>query len=133
MRAAALGAGVTAPRIHEESYTFDLVETIGEPAEAPGVVSADLSTGSETFAIEFTGRQTTVPCPPGSTVLEAAMSAGLDVPSSCTQGLCGTCKSTLTSGEVDMQHAGGIRPREIAAGKILLCCSRPLTDLVIAS
>jgi ferredoxin len=66
------------------------------------------------------------------TVLAAATAAGLMLPSSCAQGLCGTCKVTLRSGEVDMQHAGGIRPREIAAGKILLCCSRPLTDLVIS-
>jgi hypothetical protein len=32
-----------------------------------------------------------------------------------------------------MQHAGGIRPREIAAGKILLCCSTPRSDLVVAT
>jgi glycine betaine catabolism B len=33
----------------------------------------------------------------------------------------------------DMQHQGGIRPQEVAAGRVLLCCGRPLTDLVIAS
>jgi ferredoxin len=45
--------------------------------------------------------------------------------------MCGTCKSKLVSGQVDMKHAGGIRPREIAQGQILICCSKPLTDLVI--
>jgi hypothetical protein len=57
----------------------------------------------------------------------------LALPSSWGQGLCGTCSSTLISGKVDMQHRGGIRPREVAAGKVLLCCGRPLADLVIAS
>jgi hypothetical protein len=30
-----------------------------------------------------------------------------------------------------MKHSGGIRQREIDAGFFLLCCSRPLSDLVI--
>jgi hypothetical protein len=30
-----------------------------------------------------------------------------------------------------MNHNGGIRPREIRAGKILLCCSTPKGDLQI--
>jgi len=53
------------------------------------------------------------------------------LPFSCREGMCATCKSKLLSGQVDMQHKGGIRPKEIAAGKILLCCSRPLSDLVV--
>ena len=52
-------------------------------------------------------------------------------PSSCSEGVCGTCKTVLVDGEVDMQHQGGIRPREIAMGKVLICCSRPLTDVVV--
>jgi ferredoxin len=44
--------------------------------------------------------------------------------------VCGTCKSALISGTVDMKHAGGIRPREIAENKILVCCSTPLENLV---
>jgi hypothetical protein len=30
-----------------------------------------------------------------------------------------------------MRHNGGIRPREIAQNKILLCCSTPLENVVI--
>ena len=57
--------------------------------------------------------------------------AGMRLPSSCTRGLCGTCKSRLVSGEVSMQHQGGIRQREIDQGMVLICCSKPLSDLVI--
>ena len=64
-------------------------------------------------------------------MLDAAYEAGLNPPSSCTQGVCGTCKTTLLSGEVDMQHLGGIRPREIAQNKVLICCSKPRSDLTI--
>jgi ferredoxin len=64
-------------------------------------------------------------------LLDAAEAAGVAVATSCRVGLCGTCKSSLTAGRVDMDHKGGIRAREIAQGKVLLCCARPLTDLVI--
>jgi hypothetical protein len=30
-----------------------------------------------------------------------------------------------------MKHGGGIRQREIDKGMILICCSRPLGDVVI--
>jgi hypothetical protein len=30
-----------------------------------------------------------------------------------------------------MKHAGGIRQRQIDQGDILVCCSRPLSDVVI--
>ena len=53
------------------------------------------------------------------------------LPSSCTQGMCGTCKSKLVSGTVDMKHSGGIRKREIDQGMILICCAKPTSDLVI--
>jgi hypothetical protein len=35
----------------------------------------------------------------------------------------------MLSGEVDMQHNGGIRPKEIANQKVLICCSKPLGDI----
>jgi ferredoxin len=83
------------------------------------------------YTIRFTVSARDVACAPGLTVLEAAEAAGIKIPFSCREGMCATCKSRLVSGQVDMQHKGGIRPKEIAAGKILVCCSRPLSDLVV--
>ncbi len=82
---------------------------------------------SVTFSL--TGRVIT--CGADEFVLDAALAAGMKIPFTCREGLCGTCKCKLVSGEVDMKHQGGIRPKEIAAGKFLPCCSRPLSDLVI--
>ena len=45
--------------------------------------------------------------------------------------MCGTCKTPLLSGRVEMNHAGGIRPREIAQDKVLLCCSKPRENLAL--
>jgi ferredoxin len=83
------------------------------------------------FHIRFSVSGREAVCPPGMTVLEAAEAAGIKLPFSCREGMCATCKSVLASGQVDMQHKGAIRPKEIAAGKFLPCCSRPLSDLVV--
>ena len=107
-------------RFQEESFTFEAVDQVTPNARPVGG-----------FRVEFRNHGVTVDCPPDTTLLAAAEAAGLTLPSSCAQGLCGTCKSTLISGKVDMRANGGIRPREVAAGRVLLCCSRPLTDLVV--
>ena len=46
-------------------------------------------------------------------MLAAAAQAGVTIASSCSQGMCGTCKLTQLSGEVEMNHQGGIRAKEI--------------------
>ncbi len=113
--------------LHRESFTF------ADPAVALQQQDADPAEhlAGSGFPVEFAQLGRTVHCPPGSTVLQAAAAAGITLPSSCSQGLCGTCKAVLVSGEVDMQHAGGIRPKEIAGRRFLPCCSVPLGPLVV--
>ncbi len=115
-------AGVDSSRIHTESFAFEIAEA---PPEDP--------TGTEpaAFTVQFTRSNQTVQCDTNVSVLQAAIAAGIRVPSSCGGGMCGTCKTTLIRGSVDMNHDGGIRPKEIAQGKILLCCSKPLEDLIV--
>ena len=83
------------------------------------------------FTIHFARTGRTIDCPPGSTVLAAARAAGLRLPFACNKGVCGTCKSRLLSGTVELKHGGGIRQREIDDGLTLLCSARPTTDLVV--
>lgn len=130
-------AGFDMRRHHEESFDFetlsgaehDAAAEAGEALdrEAEGPAPSDV----RTFRVEFAKTKRFVDCPENVTVLDAARKAGMRLPSSCTKGLCGTCKSKLVSGTVDMKHAGGIRQREIDAGMALLCCSKPTSDLVV--
>lgn len=127
-------AGVPQARTHEESFVFatspaDRLARAEARASAAGGGVAGLSGVSH--AVEFAVSGRVVDCDESTTVLDSALDAGLSLPSSCSEGACGTCKSVLVSGEVEMRHAGGIRPKEIAAGKFLPCCSTPLTDLVV--
>lgn len=116
-------AGCATARLHVESYDI--------AAHAPAPVTPCATPDTEIFSVEFAASGRTIQCPADTFVLDAALAAGIAVPSNCTLGMCGTCKSALLAGSVEMNHAGGIRPREIAAGKILLCCSKPSGDLVI--
>lgn len=120
-------SGCNLTDLHRESFVFP------DPAVALTLQNTPVPDhlGRAGFEVEFRQLGRTVHCPPGSTVLQAAVAAGITLPSSCSQGLCGTCKSRLLSGEIDMQHGGGIRPKEIAQGKFLPCCSVPLTALVV--
>ncbi|WP_018156477.1 hybrid-cluster NAD(P)-dependent oxidoreductase [Demetria terragena] len=114
--------GVDPARYHQESFLLGADDT-GQ--------SEVTSTTSVSHQVTFQRSGRVIECAESTPLLTAAAHAGLSLASSCGEGVCGTCKLDLLEGDVDMQHAGGIRPREIAAGKILMCCSTPCTDLVI--
>jgi ferredoxin-NADP reductase len=134
---------------YEESFSFEtlsipapravdtnqrvLTETVRPLSDqSPTLSNAGCQgTSAAVYSVEFARAGRTITCGADETVLDAAWTAGLTPPSSCTQGMCGTCKTTVLSGQVDMQHNGGIRPKEIAQNKILICCSKPQSDLRI--
>ncbi|WP_432477813.1 2Fe-2S iron-sulfur cluster-binding protein [Nocardioides sp. GXQ0305] len=115
-------AGVDPERCHEES--FDLAARGAEHAVAA-------APSGPTYAVTFGRSGLTVPCGESETLLDAALRAGLRPPSMCREGICGTCRTSLVEGQVDLRHAGGIRDRDVEQGEILLCCSRPCGDLVV--
>ncbi|RIY03659.1 hybrid-cluster NAD(P)-dependent oxidoreductase [Aureimonas flava] len=126
-------AGFDMARYHDESFDFGALPAAeqAEAAEAEAQLEGDAEAAVKTYTVEFTKTRRSIQVPATTTVLEAAKRAGMRLPSSCSQGLCGTCKSKKVSGTVEMSHQGGIRQREIDAGMVLLCCSRPTSDLVI--
>ena len=87
--------------------------------------------GTGQFVMTFMRSGKNVRIDAGQKVLDAARDAGIHIPMNCRQGMCGSCKSTKVVGEVEMHHQGGIRAREIEAGKFLPCCSTPCSDLII--
>lgn len=124
VRAMLAEAGFDMRHYHEESFDFAMLA-----AREPDVAAA--TEGRAGFRVEFVKSGRVVECDADGFILDAARRAGLRLPFSCTKGMCGTCKSRMLSGEVDMKHGGGIRPREIAQGLVLLCCSKPRSDVVI--
>jgi ferredoxin-NADP reductase len=115
--------GVPAQNYHEESFDAAVI------GDASTLITG--AADAKTFNVHFAKQSKSIEVRADQTVLSCAKKAGVRLPSSCASGICGTCKSKLVSGNVDMKHDGGIRQREIDAGFFLPCCSKPLSDLVI--
>ena len=58
-------------------------------------------------------------------ILDAARAEGLELPYSCTGGVCSTCRTLLKRGEVDMAVNYALEPWELERGYILTCQARP--------
>lgn len=69
----------------------------------------------------------------GSTLLDAAMRAGADLPFSCKGGVCSTCKAKVLEGEVEMELNYGLEADEVEAGYVLTCQAHPRTKRVVVS
>ena len=66
-------------------------------------------------------------------ILDCASAAGLEVPFSCTSGVCGTCRAKVVEGEVRMDRNFALDKQEVAAGFVLTCQAHPLTERVVLS
>ena len=90
-----------------------------------GLVAGGRRTRDETAAIER--NRPWLEARYGS-VLELAEACRVPVRWSCRTGVCHTCETGLVSGEVDYEPEPIDRP---ALGNVLVCCARPLDDLVV--
>jgi ferredoxin len=88
---------------------------------------------SKTYTVEIQHQGTThtLTVPENETILAAAQAAGLDLPYSCSAGVCTTCAAQLLEGTVDQAEGMGISPELQAQGYALLCVAHPRSDLKI--
>lgn len=130
--AALRAAGVPVERIHIERFG------VAQPAGAPvGAVVHEALPGDAERArvvivrdglrreIDFSKDQ--------PSILDAASAAGLEVPFSCTSGVCGTCRCKVVEGEVRMERNYALDKAEVASGFVLACQAHPLTERVVLS
>ena len=128
-QAALLDAGVAEARIH--------IERFGLAPQAGGAVMHQAQPGDAEHAriviirdgmrreIGFRKNQ--------PSILDAASAAGLEMPFSCTSGVCGTCRAKLLEGQVRMERNFALDKAEVAGGFVLTCQAHPLTDRVVLS
>lgn len=131
-QAALLEAGVAPERIHTER--FGVASAAGEPVGA--VVHAAQPGDAERSRIVIVRdgvAREIVFTKDQPSILDAASAAGLEVPFSCTSGVCGTCRARLVEGEVRMDRNFALDAREVAAGFVLTCQAHPLTERVVLS
>lgn len=118
----------------EEAESEIAVAGTGEAASAEENVvdPAEFDTvGTGALTMSFVRSGINIRVGKDDNILAAARQAGVRIGANCQEGMCGSCKIVKLAGDVDMHHQGGIRAREIDAGKFLPCCSTPLSDLVV--
>ena len=107
--------------IPKEKILFELFSSDEE-----GSVDADLD-GSTELTIMVDDEETTFMMKQDTTVLDAALEQGLDVPYSCQGGICSSCVARITEGEATMKKNSILVDSEIAEGLILTCQAHPTT------
>jgi NAD(P)H-flavin reductase/ferredoxin len=71
-------------------------------------------------------------CADGTTILEAAKIAGYELPYSCRNGVCGSCKGKIVDGEATaLGPTEALSEQEKAAGYTLFCQATPCSDIRI--
>ncbi len=111
---AAAQAGWDAPRLHQESFG----------AAAPAA-------GSSAFEVELARSGKVIVVTPDQSIAQALEAAGAYLPTSCEQGVCGTCLTRVIAG-LPEHHDQYLTPEEQAANdQCLPCCARSLSPRLV--
>ena len=79
------------------------------------------SKGGFDVRLHRSGRMVAVP--PGETILDMLLDAGVNVSFSCTEGFCGTCATGVIDGIPDHRDSFLTDEERAENSKIMICCS----------
>jgi len=108
-----LGLGFPRERIFIERFLSPVEEVEALASSAHGKAAR--------MTVHIDGKSHVIEVMPEETLLQATRRAGLDPPSACEEGICGTCLARLRSGRATMRGNQLLNDREIAEGLILTC------------
>lgn len=111
----ARAAGWPEERLHYEFFGAEVQKSAGDA----GFKVRIASTGAE------------IDVGPTCTVLEALMANGVEVLSSCEQGVCGTCLTRVLEGTPEHRDAYLTPEEQQANDQFLPCCSRSRSPLLV--
>ena len=97
-----------------------------------GHLDTPLARRAHKVTIQHEGKETVMEVEDGTSILEAALDNGIELPHDCKLGVCMTCPSRVVSGEVD-QSDGTLEDSVVAQGYALTCVTYAKSDCVIKS
>lgn len=125
--------GIDKRKIHFELFTTPgQKKSTVHPSTGSGPLSTDSGPKSR-ISVKLDGRSFDfdLSLTSDTTILDAALQQGADLPFACKGGVCCTCKARLLEGEVSMDVHWGLEEEEIEQGYILTCQSHPKTEKVV--
>jgi vanillate O-demethylase ferredoxin subunit len=90
----------------------------------------DLIEANAAFTVELVKSGQRLDVPADQTVLQVLEAAGIDVPMSCGQGICGTCVTRVVDGVPDHRDMYFTGEEQDANDQFTPCCSRSKTALL---
>ncbi len=121
-----LNLGMTPDRVKTEAF--------GSAPPKKKTVSAtqlDNSNNNSGLEVNFLKSKKMTIAQPDETVLDVAERLNIEIDSSCRSGTCGSCKTKLLKGSVEMDIEDGLEGEEKNQGYILACQSIPRTPLEV--
>ena len=97
---------------------------LGHPAHIERFTAVEVAASADakqTYEVELkrSGRSFTIT--PEKSLLDTLLAAGVDVPFSCNEGICGTCETRVLEGEPDHRDSV-LNAKEKAANKAMMVC-----------
>ncbi|WP_250516308.1 PDR/VanB family oxidoreductase [Caballeronia sp. INDeC2] len=87
-----------------------------------GTSAHENTTGDKAFTVRLARSGGCVSVAPGETILDALRANGIETPSSCEAGTCGSCRTRLLAGEAD--HRDFVLDDDEQETEIMICVSR---------
>lgn len=124
-----LSLGVSESRVHYEFFgPASLLKEKAEPCGQGPARSAEEELAGELRVTFARSGATAIWDPTCESILDLAEQQGLSPPYSCRSGICHTCMCELVQGEVEYFEEPLDQPDP---GCVLICCSRPKSEVVI--
>lgn len=92
---------------------------------------AEVSVTGGAFTVEARRSGKTVAVSPGQSIAAAMLEAGIAIPLSCEQGVCGTCLVDVIGGTPDHRDMFQTDEEKASNRQITPCCSRSLSPTLI--
>ena len=119
--------------IKEEKIHFELFTTPGQKkTDASAKITEENSGPASEVTIKLDGRSIDFKLGyNSSSLLDAALHQGADLPYACKGGVCATCRAKLVEGKVDMDINYALEKEELEQGFILTCQSHPRSEKLV--
>jgi len=91
----------------------------------------DAAADSDAFQVKIASTGQCIDVPQKVSVIEALAAAGIEVPTSCEQGVCGTCITRVLDGIPDHRDSYLMPHEQALNDQFTPCCSRSKTPILV--
>ena len=95
----------------------------------PTASAATLALDDDAFQVRLASSGVTYLVPSDKSIVEVLRENGVDVDTSCEEGLCGTCRTRYLDGTPE--HNDFVLSREEQEEWVQICCARAKTPLLV--